>query len=107
MARHSALPHSNNRHRVAKHIRLVKQNITETAAQNDSEQGAARDEIGYAGWRKIGVSPSGQKTKEKIAANERQHVGHAIPPWPDRLRYMEDERIEMVQIVTEHGLHHQ
>jgi len=43
-----------------------------------------------------------EPVEQRVAANKREHVSHPIPARTKRLRHMEDERLEIVQVIGEH-----
>src|SRR6266481_7912082 len=102
MTRHPALPDAQDRQRLAQHCRLVEENVAETSANDHAEQSAAGDEIAYALRRQIGVSALGQPEEKKITGHKRQHISEAIPSRSDVVIDPENDRIETVQIVSEH-----
>src|SRR5436309_12530150 len=76
---HAPLPDTQDRQRLAQHVRLVEENVTETPANDYTEQGTTGDEIAYTFWRQIGVSALRQPEKQQIGSNECEHISQAIP----------------------------
>src|SRR4029077_17259303 len=102
VTRHAAFPNAQDRQRLAQHFRLVEENVTETPANDHAEQRAAGDKITYALRRQIGISALGQPKEKKIARYKCRHISEPIPSRPDIVVDPENDRIEVVQIVSEH-----
>jgi hypothetical protein len=43
------------------------------------------------------------KATQDETADERHHVGQCAPAWAERVRYVKDKRIEIVQVTSEHA----
>ena len=86
-----------------KHLGFVEQDVTETAAENYSEQCATGNEIGDSLRRQIGISASRQITQQQVSTKKGENVGHPVPAWPDGPGYVKNEWVEMMDVIGEHG----
>ena len=102
MARHSAFPYPQDRQRLAQHFRFVEENVTEPTTNDHTEKRAARDKVSNLFHRQIRITGFRQDAQKDVAANERQHVSQPIPARPDIIVNAKNDRIEVVQIVSEH-----
>ena len=88
--------------RLAKHFRFVKKDVPEPATNNHAEKRAARNKVTNLFHGQVGVTEFRQEAQKDVAANERQHVCQSIPARPDIIVNAKNDRIEVVQIVSEH-----
>ena len=102
MARHAAFPDAQDRQRLAQHFRLVEENVAEPPANDHAKERAAGDKVAYALRRQIGISAFGQPKENEIAGDKREHISEPIPSRPDIVVNPKNNRIEIVQIISEH-----
>src|SRR5215469_8450459 len=102
VAGHSALPDAQDRQWLAQHFRLVKENVTEPAANDHAKERAAGDKVADPLRRQIGVPSFGQPKENEIAGDEREHISQAIPSGSDIAVNPKNDRIQIVEVVREH-----
>src|SRR6266545_1562077 len=102
MARHSAFSYPQDRQRLAQHLRFVEENVPEPATNDHTEKRAARDKVSNLFHRQIRITGFRQDAQKNIAAQERQHVSQPVTSRPDIIVNAKNDRIEVVQIVSEH-----
>src|SRR5215211_544280 len=84
-------------------MRLVEEDVTEPAADHDAEKGGPGNKVAHLRLGQIGVAFAREPGKEREAAEKREHIGHPVPAGPERFRDVEDERIKLMQVVSERG----
>ena len=81
---------------------LVYENEAESAAEKHSEDGVAKNEVGYLVRGKIGITAFSEMSINPIGTAEREDVSQTVPPWPDIVPQAEDKRIKVDQVVGKH-----
>jgi len=51
----------------------------------------------------IGIAAFRKPREQDATADERHHVGQCAPAWAERVHYVKDKRIEIVQVTSEHA----
>src|SRR5213593_2333144 len=102
VAGHPAFPDAQDRQRLAQHFWLVEKNVAEAPAYDYAKERAARDKVAHSLRRQIGVAAFGQPKENKIAGDECEHIGKAVPSRTDIVVDPKNDRIEIVQIVGKH-----
>ena len=85
-----------------KHFRPVKEDVTNAPAEHDAEERGPGDEVADLLDAKLRVTLFGESAKEKKPAGEGEDVSHPVPARTDVTPEVEDERIEVVEEVSEH-----
>ena len=68
VARHPAFPDSQNRERIAQHLRPVKEDVAEPAAEHHAEERGPGDEIAQRGLGQIGIAAFREHAQERETA---------------------------------------
>src|SRR5437763_1064273 len=102
MAGHATFPNAENRQRLTQHLGLVEKNVAEPAADDDTKERGSGDEIADSRRRQIGESAQCKFSINEITAKERENVGQTVPPRSDTVVNAKDQRIEIVNVISEH-----
>src|SRR4029077_20780024 len=94
-------PH--HRERITQHFRMIKQDVTEPAAQHDPEERPPGDEVAHLFNAKLGIAALRKNAQQPKTAGECQDVSHPVPARSEISPEVKDERIEIVQVIGEHG----
>ena len=81
---------------------MIEKNVTEPPADDYAKERATRDKVANFRRRQIDVSEFCKPTQQDVTAKEGEDVSHAVPPRTDIVPQAKDQRIKIVQVVSEH-----
>ena len=107
VAGHAAFPEFDRLERVRAHlVPAVEEDPAEPPAEHHAENRRVGDEIADLCGRAVAVAVFGEPFVNPVAAQERHHVGEAVPVQPEVVVKADDVRAELVDVIAEKEVGH-